>query len=70
MYQQTILKILATTNNLGFNPRHIEAYMRLGHSTLDGLSLFQFTQEVLLCVECIRTDGTLNAERCAESFGL
>ena len=70
MYQQTIREILAKTGNIGYDPRHIEAYMRLEHSTLDGLSKWQFDQEVLLCVECIKADGTVNAERCADSFGL
>lgn len=53
-----------------YDPRHIEAYMRLGHATLNGLSASQFRQEVEIGIQCIDADGTDNAERNAQSFGL
>lgn len=52
------------------DPRHVEAYMRLAYSTLDGLSLEQFHAEVALGVRCIEYDGRENAECLARSFGL
>jgi hypothetical protein len=54
----------------GYDPRHIEAYMRLAHSTLSGLSDRQFRAEVRLCKRCIDEAGKDAAERCALSFGL
>ena len=53
-----------------YDPRHIEGYMRLGHSTLDGLSAFEFGQEVGLCKQCVDYEGTEQAELNALSFGL
>ena len=61
----------------GFDPRHVEAYMRVGlvlhglkHSTLDGLSAADFRAEVQLCCHCIVDGGIDAAESCAQSFGL
>ena len=54
----------------GIDPRHVEAYMRLGHSTLDGLTPAQFRREVHLGVQCIQVGGIDMAERTARSFGL
>jgi hypothetical protein len=53
-----------------FFPHHIEAYMRLEHSTLDGLDEEQFVDEVLLACEAILVGGTFDAEALARSFGL
>lgn len=52
------------------DPRHIEAYMRLAHPTLDGLSKEEFRREVTLCAECVRVGGVDAAESNARSFGL
>lgn len=52
------------------NARHIEAYMRLEHSTLDGLSKHQFSEEVQISATCVREAGPLAADRLAQSFGL
>lgn len=65
-YQAVIKKISGN----GYDPRHIEAYMRLEHSTLDGLSRTQFAHEVRIGMDCVDEDGVENAERCAKSFGL
>lgn len=54
----------------GIDPRHVEAYMRVGQPTFDGLSPRQFAREVVLACECIREGGTELAERIAQSFGL
>lgn len=53
-----------------FDPRHIEAYMRLEHSTLDGLSREQFAAEIVMAAMCIAEGGTDAAERLARSFGM
>ena len=53
-----------------FEPNHVEAYMRLEHSTLDGLSSEQFTDEVVLACECIQVAGIDEAERLAKTYGL
>lgn len=52
------------------DPRHIEAYMRSEHSTLDHLSPQAFRSEVRMAVACIREGGAEMAERVALSFGL
>ena len=54
----------------GYDPRHIEAYIRLAHSTLDGLSREQFRKEVEIGKACYHAAGHADAERCAKSFGL
>lgn len=54
----------------GYDPRHVEAYMRVGRSTLDGLSLDEFIAEAKLACECIDEGGADMAERIAQSYGL
>lgn len=51
------------------DPRHVEAYMRLEHSTLDGLPFAQFREEVRISALCAMTSPD-DAEALAESFGL
>ena len=64
-------RIIATMKSAqGFDPRHIEGYMRLQHDILSRLSKAQFSREVRLCVACIREGGIEAAERNALSFGL
>jgi len=50
--------------------RHVEAYMRAGHPTLDGLSALEFRDEVRLAVLCIEAAGWLASEDLARSYGL
>ena len=69
-YFDAIAQEIARQGHIGTDPRHVEAYMRLEHSTLDGLSHSQFKTEVIGCIGCVHADGTANAERCAQSFGL
>ncbi len=52
------------------DPRLIEAYMRLAHSTLDGLSPYEFEQEARIAALCIDHGGRAQAERLAVSMGL
>ena len=65
MYQDRIREITPT-----YNPRHIEAFMRSEHSTLDGLSPSRFRSEVRMAVACIEEGGVEFAEKIAKSFGL
>ena len=52
-----------------WEPRHIEAYMRLNFSTLiNPLSQQQFDDEVLICSECIKLEGPAKAESLAQSI--
>jgi len=69
-YYQTIREELARQGFIGFDPRHIEGYMRLEHPTLDGLTKTQFKHEVHIAVLCVKHDGIANAEANARSFGL
>ena len=52
------------------DPRHIEAWMRLEHSTLDGLSAAEFAREVDEAAALVRAAGTTESEALAASFGL
>jgi hypothetical protein len=69
-YQQHIAERLALTGNIGIDPRHIEAFMRLEHPTLDGLSRGQFASEVDISAACVQQAGPAESEQLAESFGL
>lgn len=65
MYQQRISELAP-----GFDPRHVEAFIRVKHSTLDGLSQSEFRHEVKVAQGCIEMGGVAMAERVARSFGL
>jgi hypothetical protein len=53
-----------------YDPRHVEAYMRLEHPTLDGLSPRAFRAEIQVACACIDEAGGAAAESCARSFAL
>jgi len=69
-YSKVIGEEIARQGKIGIDPRHVEAYMRLEHSTLDGLSKGQFKQEVTIGILCVEEAGTAQAESCAKSFAL
>lgn len=70
-YQEEIRARLAETGHVGkYDPRHVEAYMRLEHGTLDGLSARQFNAEVEVSRQCIDAGGSADAESLALSYGL
>ena len=54
----------------GYDPRHIEACMRLQHGTLDHLTREDFAREAQIGVEFIRQAGRDEAEALAVSYGL
>ena len=53
----------------GYDPRHVEAYMRVEHPTLDALPPSQFRREVRLACMCVDEGGLDMAERIAKSYG-
>ena len=53
-----------------YDPRHIEAFMRSEHPTLDGLSAARFRSEVKIACLCVDEGGVEMAEKIAKSFGL
>ena len=65
MYREKIV-LLAPLHD----PRHVEAFMRAEHSTLDHLSERQFAAEVRMACACIDEGGVEMAERVAQSFGM
>ena len=69
-YYQAIREEIARQGHIGIDHRHVEGYMRLEHSTLDGLSRSQFSKEVNIGIQCVMADGEVNAEANAKSFGL
>lgn len=71
LYSEAIREITAKLGYIGqYDPRHIEAYMRLVHSTLDGLTHKQFVEEVKVSIECIDIEGESVAESLAVSYNL
>ena len=67
--EKAILKDLELLGVEGVDPRHVEAYMRLEHGTLDALSSREWTREVVRAVVLIAADPD-GAERLARSQGL
>jgi hypothetical protein len=52
------------------DPRHVEAWMRLEHPTLDGLSSAEIEREIDIAMATIATAGPAASEALAASFGL
>lgn len=52
------------------DPAHVEAWMRLEHSTLDALDPVHFAREVAVAAECIRAAGLIESDKLAHSYGL
>lgn len=67
-YQALIAEIMAEYG-WSADPRHIEAFMRAGHATLDGLDRTSFRHEIQIALACIDEGGTELAERVAVSYG-
>lgn len=70
IYQKFIKETLKEMGCEQYDPRHIEAYIRIEHDTLDGLSSAMFRKEIELAIFCINSAGINAAERLAQSFGL
>jgi hypothetical protein len=69
-YQKHIAEITQRLGKGHLDPRHIEAYIRLEHPTLNGLSAEHFEQEVRTGIACCDAVGEERAEALARSFGL
>lgn len=54
----------------GIDPRHVEAWMRLKFSTLDGLGAADFRQEVREALQVMSAADPGQSERLALSYGL
>ena len=52
------------------DPRHVEAWMRLAHPTLDGLSRNEFLAAMYEALGQVRDAGPTESEALAASFGL
>ena len=52
------------------DPRHVEAWMRLEHPTLDGLSAAELEHEIDLAAALVVAAGPTESEALAASFGL
>lgn len=69
-YQARIAVQLHREGIAGVDPRHVEAFIRVGYGTLDHLSSSAFTEEVRISAQCVRAIGKAEAEALAQSFGL
>ena len=70
-YQNAIRERLATMGRIGAaDPRHVEAWMRVEHSTLDALSPRQFDTEITIALDCIAAGPVSDSEQLAASMGL
>lgn len=69
-YTAVIRQELENLGAADVDPRHVEAYIRLEHPTLDHLTPFQFAGQTCVALECVRICGPLEAEDLAQSFGL
>ncbi|MFH1844879.1 MAG: hypothetical protein ABIF77_16940 [bacterium] len=70
-YCRLIRQEMARAGHIGAaDPRHVEAWMRLEHGCLDGLSVSQFAAEVKTALECIAAGPVAYSESLALSMGL
>jgi hypothetical protein len=70
-YRDYIREAMARAGRVGAaDPRLVEAWMRLEHGCLDGLSRAQFTTEVQIALECIAAGPLTDSEALANSYGL
>ena len=70
MYRDIIREHVARLGRIGVDPRHVEAWMRIEHGTLDGLGPGRFRNEVEVAIALIDRAGTAESEALARSFGL
>lgn len=71
MYREMIRHILAARGLAGrYDPRHVEAWMRVEHPTLDALSVQEWAAEVTIALQCIDHARPDDSERLAKSMGI
>ncbi len=54
----------------GYDPRHIEAFVRIEHSTLGHLTPARLKREAIIARHCVDAAGPAQSEALAASFGL
>ena len=64
-YQRFIAEHVSDTD-----PRHVEAWMRLSHPTLDGSSRSEFVRAMYEALGQVKDAGPTESEALAASFGL
>ena len=64
-YQRFIAEHVIDTD-----PRHVEAWMRVAHPTLDGLSRSEFVTAMYVALGQVQDAGPTESEALAASFGL
>lgn len=70
-YWQLIRESMASAGRIGAaDPRHVEAWMRLDHGCIDGLSPAEFAHEVKAALVCIAAGPVSDSEALATSYGL
>lgn len=69
MYQNLIKNILTDLNSKA-DPRHVEAWIRIEHPTLDHLTQKDFRKEVPVALECLEANGLDRSEELATSMGI
>ena len=63
MYREIIENALIATGHAeGYDPKQVEAWMRLKYGTLDALSIEDFTSEVKIACQCIDADPIASME--------
>lgn len=67
--RKTLYTDMIREHDTAHDPRHIEAWMRLEHGTLDGLSYSKFAREVEIAAACCDADPA-GSESLARSYGL
>lgn len=72
-WQRRIIEVQANTYrkiHRGHDPRHIEAWLRTEHPTLDHLSKVAFRHAVFAAIETTHLATKAQSEALAQSYGL
>ena len=70
MARWTFYQRFIAENTKDIDPRHVEAWMRLAHPTLDGLSRSEFLAAMYEALGQVQDAGPDESEALAASFGL
>lgn len=68
--QRSFYQRLIAERTRDVDPRHIEAWMRVEHPTLDGVSQSQFSEAMYAALATVLDAGPEQSEALAASFGL
>lgn len=69
-YQSMIAAVLEQIHEGRVQARHVEAWMRVEHATLDALPMREFATEVRTAVACALAEPADVSERLARAVGL